>query len=123
MKVCKECKEEKEDEEFRRDGGFQCKACYNTKKREYSNGLKQQWIEFFNIHKGNRCALCGYNRDYTALHFHHVFPVEKEFQISQKINNLPLTFKNQKVVLNELNKTVILCSNCHTEVHTKGGIL
>ncbi len=62
-------------------------------------------------YKGGKCEDCGYNRCAAALIFHHRDPKEKEFQISGK------TLAWAKVVV-ELDKTVLLCSNCHAERHS-----
>ena len=58
---------------------------------------------------GGECVLCGYKRCRRALHFHHINPHEKETNISNltNINQIKL----------ELEKCILLCSNCHCEVH------
>jgi hypothetical protein len=67
---------------------------------------KQKLIE----HRGGKCILCGYNKCLGALCFHHINPAEKSFTISGK------TKAYQKLLL-ESEKCVILCANCHAEVH------
>lgn len=47
------------------------------------------------------------------MHFHHVDPSQKEFAIS----NIKGRSFNEKVIA-ELNKCVLLCSNCHGEVES-----
>jgi hypothetical protein len=59
--------------------------------------------------KGGCCVLCGYNTCISALHFHHVNSFEKEFSISSQ--------NNWKEIEDELNKCILLCANCHAEVH------
>lgn len=61
---------------------------------------------------GGRCILCGYNRCTDALCANHIDPSQKEFGISYKG-----MCRSWKRVLSELKKCVLLCSNCHTEVH------
>ena len=68
--------------------------------------LKQQLV----LLKGNKCALCGYNKNLSGLHFHHVNPFEKSFNIAEKS-------KISKELLEELNKCILVCSNCHTQCH------
>jgi len=60
-------------------------------------------------YKGGECVNCGYKRCMSALHFHHLNPHEKDFNISSKTN------WNNIVI--ELEKCVLLCSNCHCEAH------
>jgi 5-methylcytosine-specific restriction endonuclease McrA len=68
--------------------------------------VKKQLVEY----KGGSCVLCGYKKCLAALHFHHINPFEKNFAISEKA-----TFS--KEVIEELEKCVLLCSNCHFSVH------
>ena len=67
---------------------------------------KRELIEY----KGGKCEICGYNKCDRALQFHHKNPKEKDFQISGK----SLSFENLK---NEVDKCMLVCSNCHSEIH------
>lgn len=69
--------------------------------------VKQRAIAY----KGGSCKMCGYNRSISCLTFHHVDPKSKSFNIGQKWN-IPW-----KRLVKELDKTVLLCCNCHAEVH------
>jgi len=60
---------------------------------------------------GGCCLVCKYNKCFAALHFHHLNPKDKSFNISSK-NGWVVTER-------ELEKCVLLCSNCHAEVHAK----
>jgi len=64
--------------------------------------------------KVNGCAICGYNKCTHSLDFHHVNPQDKKFQISAH----QLSFKDERIV-DELNKCILLCRNCHGEIHEK----
>ena len=91
-----------------------CKSKYHYKnsngyyfqvKRGYSRKL--QLLEL----KGGGCYKCGYNKNIAALEFHHLDPSEKEFQLgSAKTTNL------DKLLL-EMNKCILVCANCHREIH------
>ncbi len=59
--------------------------------------------------KGGCCQLCGYDRSLNALDFHHM--EDKAFSIGGK-HNIP-----EDTLKTELKKTVLLCSNCHSEYH------
>lgn len=74
--------------------------------------LRQQAIEY----KGGKCITCGYTRCQAALDFHHLDPTQKEFGIS-----LDGITRSWTRVQAELDKCVLVCSNCHREIHA--GIL
>jgi len=59
---------------------------------------------------GGECVVCGYKRCLAALHFHHIDPFDKKFNISEKTR---LT----KELKDELKKCIIVCANCHSEIH------
>lgn len=61
-----------------------------------------------------KCGLCGYSKCINALELHHVNPEEKEFSISD-IGKKNIRAWN--VIAQELEKCVLLCANCHREVH------
>ena len=60
--------------------------------------------------KGGKCILCGYNKYIGNLVFHHIDPNKKEFTISGK----SIAFEKLKL---EAEKCILLCHNCHGEVH------
>lgn len=70
--------------------------------------LKQKAVDY----KGGKCEACGYNRCLQALTFHHRNPSEKDFGISDIINIV-----SWKDLEKELQKTHLLCNNCHVEAH------
>lgn len=82
-------------------------SCRNKK---YINRWKKIKIESINL-LGGCCRVCGYNNYNGALEFHHVDPNEKDadWTIIKK--------RSEKRRIEELKKCVLLCSNCHKEVH------
>lgn len=82
-----------------------------TKQTEYIKTwvktCKSKIIEGF----GGKCAICGYNKCQTAFDLHHINPLEKDFTISG------FKIKNWSKIVNEVKKCVLLCSNCHRELH------
>lgn len=60
--------------------------------------------------KGGKCKFCGYNRCIDALDFHHL--EEKGFGLSKD----GVTRAWSKVE-KELDKCVLVCANCHREIH------
>ena len=61
-------------------------------------------------YKGGSCNLCGYSKCLNALDFHHLNPKEKDFSIS----NTNRSFEKMK---SEIDKCIMVCSNCHREIH------
>lgn len=72
--------------------------------------IRQMAIEY----KGSQCAICGYNKCIQALEFHHLDNNGKDFGISAKGYT-----RSWDDVKNELDKCIMLCANCHREVHNK----
>jgi len=64
--------------------------------------------------KGGKCENCGYDRCISALEFHH--------EGDKKEDNLNTIIKNasKEKVLKEVEKCILLCANCHRELHNKG---
>ena len=71
--------------------------------------LKKMAVEY----KGGKCQCCGYARDITALEFHHSDESKKHFGIS----SAGITRSWEKT-RKELDRCVLLCANCHREVHS-----
>jgi len=62
---------------------------------------------------GGKCKKCGYDKNLAALVFHHINPLEKEFQLTQD------TFSKYGIetLADEIKKCDLLCHNCHAEIH------
>ena len=75
-----------------------------------ARAIKHQLV----LYKGGKCEKCGYNKSENALHFHHIDPTMKLFQISNGYN---LYGCNMKKFKEEADKCVLLCANCHAEEH------
>jgi len=58
--------------------------------------------------KSGGCAICGYKKCLSALAFHHVGGSKVD-----KVSSL----QSISAVRNEIDKCVLLCANCHAEVH------
>ncbi|AKN44340.1 HNH endonuclease [Salmonella phage NR01] len=84
-----------------------CKLCENGERKDSYYAMINE------VFPKLECQICGYSKCKAALEFHHLDPAEKEYSVS--------TFKssrrNKEVVLAELKKCVLLCSNCHREIH------
>ena len=60
--------------------------------------------------RGGKCIRCGYSKCLKALEFHHLDPFQKVFPLRND------HFKLQEAV-EESKKCILLCSNCHKELH------
>lgn len=63
------------------------------------------------------CEVCGYNRCFDEIDFHHIDPTQKEFHISSKWSIDPDGKVGQKIK-DEIEKCFVVCYNCHRELHT-----
>lgn len=70
--------------------------------------LKQKAVDY----KGGKCARCGYNKYIGALEFHHTDPKQKDFSVGSGGHT-----RAWEKVKEELDKCILLCANCHREVH------
>src|SRR5262249_39229055 len=84
-----------------------CKSCFNARAHQRQKQIKRQCVEY----KGGCCSLCGYNRCMKALEFHHLDSEAKEREISEMKSR---SFERLKP---ELDKCILVCSNCHREIH------
>ena len=64
------------------------------------------------VKKKMSCKICGYNKSNYAKHFHHLDKNNKR-EVSQ-MNQYSL-----KEVKKEIKKCVLVCANCHAELHEK----
>lgn len=84
-----------------------CKACHLIASRKKHKIKKQAWVDYL----GGECERCGYSKCLAALDFHHKDPTAKENNISD------LRGKSINEVKVEMDKCILLCSNCHREHH------
>lgn len=71
--------------------------------------MKQKGVEY----KGGKCEICGYDKSFWSLSFHHIDPKEKEFNIAK------YSVLSWERIKKELDKCILICSNCHGEIHEK----
>lgn len=81
-----------------------CKDKYFVDKKRKS--LKKKAVAY----KGGKCSICGYDRCLEALIFHHLG--NKTFGVGLKGYT-----RGWNRVQKELDSCVLLCSNCHAEMH------
>lgn len=113
-KICSKCGIEKPLSEYHKNGfdshgkqkyrGY-CKTCANARE----SARYQEKKAFINSQR-KPCAKCGESRIYV-LDFHHIDETQKDFTIGQ------LKKGSKEILLNEINKCISLCANCHREFH------
>ena len=84
-----------------------CKPCLLDRNAEKRRIVKEQAVQYL----GGCCSKCGYDKCIGALDFHHLNPQEKDVNYS-----LFKTIFNERLK-KELDKCILLCSNCHRELH------
>ena len=90
---------------------FHCSKQVRRKQYIRQNQTRQLEKKTLVNRMGGACIKCGYNKCLSALEFHHLEPTEKEFSISQ-VRNL-----SEARIEKELKKCILVCANCHREIH------
>lgn len=93
---------------------YKCKKCDYISARKYLKGIKQKCVDY----KGGKCEICGYNKCLRSLDFHHKNPNEKDFDIGSSTYGKKIV-RNWDRLKPELDKCMLLCKNCHGEIHQK----
>jgi hypothetical protein len=83
-----------------------CTGCRTTIRRIK---LKEKAIEY----KGGKCEHCGYSKCNRALTFHHKDPSKKLYILTRS----KMACTSGEKIKDELDKCVLLCANCHSELH------
>lgn len=68
---------------------------------------------------GGSCVICGYNKCHAALVTHHLDPSKKDFSLA----GIRANIKSWATIVNELKKCVLVCHNCHAEIHYGGVVV
>lgn len=133
MRLCTVCNLEKDISDFykntgKRDGlNNRCKTCwreymksyykkneeklYPIRKQQAAVYLKGLMDKADKIKADQGCYFCQ-EKEPICLDFHHTDPTTKDNNVSELIRK-----KNWKKVLAEIEKCVIVCSNCHRKLH------
>lgn len=92
---------------IRGDGGSACVRCRAKAVSARRRRVKATLV----AEAGGACVLCGYARSVAALHFHHLDPATKEFNVGY--SGMTRSMSRTRA---EARKCVLLCANCHAEV-------
>lgn len=94
----------------RKSGKYRCRKCSVDAVTKRRRKIKQLAVDY----KGGKCIKCNYDKCIDALEFHHTDPTKKDFGISHKGFT-----RSWKVIREELDKCILVCSNCHKEIHAE----
>ena len=83
---------------------IKCNSCL-VNQRRFS--IKRKSVDYL----GGKCERCSYDKCLRALSFHHRNSSEKDFSVSGNHCH------SWERIRTELDKCMLLCSNCHMEVH------
>ncbi len=111
--ITKECKYHGETEFILEPSrnSYRCKKCRSNNVSKRRRKVKEKLVNVF----GGKCILCNYSKYIGALDFHHLNPNEKDFTIAHVRQ-----YKFDDIIKSELDKCLLVCSNCHREIH--GGL-
>lgn len=118
-KICEICNKSFETNSYSRIYCYECsgestRSDEVTRKHQKTilrRSMKLQAIKML----GSKCCICGYNRCVDALEFHHKDPTQKEFKLGA---GNTISWQEYK---KEASKCILVCSNCHKEIHSKIG--
>jgi len=82
----------------------------NRAKRSEHNKVKYTELALYIESFKKKCVICGYSKCKDALDFHHVVPNDKYKTLKQ--------IRNKKDIDTEIAKCIVVCSNCHREIHS-----
>lgn len=98
----------------RLDGGIRCTRCEIKAVDDLRRRRKDQLIHA----AGGKCSICEYSKCRDALEFHHIVPAQKLFELS-----LAGMTKSHVLIQAEAAKCILVCANCHAEIHSSKGTL
>jgi len=91
---------------------YRCRKCSVDAVTKRRKVVKLKAVQY----KGGCCEICGYDKSVWAMQFHHKEKETKDFNIGYKGN-----CKSWESVKKELDKCILVCSNCHAEIHEEIG--
>lgn len=121
IKTCEICNRLFDTKSYSRIYCYECSAesarsDYKSRKHQKTilrKSMKLQAVKLL----GGKCSICGYDKCIDALEFHHENPKIKEFKLG---SGNTMSWKEYK---QEALKCILVCSNCHKEIHSKLGYI
>lgn len=109
--ACPVCGETNPERFYRRKGRntnhLRCKTCHCEEQKQRVKNYKKQAVDY----KGGKCVRCGYDKCLASLDFHHIDPKQKD-QNWAKMHHWAFD-----KIKKELDKCILVCKNCHGEIH------
>jgi hypothetical protein len=84
-----------------------CENCHRT--IHFNESVVETYID---KKQASVCNVCGMT-NWKCIEFHHVNGEDKLFNISSILNG----GFNKQELLDELNKCITVCANCHRKIH------
>lgn len=82
---------------------------------DQKNKSRAKILKFLRKYKQRSgCRLCGENSSPDVLDFHHIDPGVKKMSITSMAR-----MRGMLSILEEIEKCVVLCSNCHRKMHAE----
>jgi hypothetical protein len=103
--VCRACKR---PYQYSARAGHTFELCATCQTGDRRRNRKERVVRLL----GGACQLCGYDRCLWALDLHHVDASSKDFNVSSS------NTRRWASIVDEVRKCVLLCRNCHQEVHS-----
>ena len=88
-----------------------CLKCNNVFKNIARAKRLSKNAEFIRDIKSSGCSKCGYSKSTNAIEFHHISPDVKDSEFYNMRQ-----WKHERI-LKELEGCILLCANCHRELH------
>lgn len=118
-KICEICNEKFDTNSHSRIYCYKCSGESSRKEnitRKHQKTILRRSMKIQAIKLlGGKCSICGYDKCIDALEFHHKNPSEKDFKLG---SGNTMSWKEYK---SEALKCIVVCSNCHKEIHAKIG--
>lgn len=104
--------------EYFRRGCIDCEKVYwkENNKKNWQRGkirlqkLREEMVEYL----GGKCSICKMSFHTCVYDFHHKDPKTKKYNVSSMVGNYS---SNRELIFKELDKCLLLCSNCHRNFH------
>ena len=116
FKVCTKCKKlhplSKYWKQTKAKDGLNtwCKTCVSLGMKLHARKRKEEAIKLL----GGKCVICNGTFHQAVYDFHHKDPTQKESGIAKLLQSYAITHPKVQV---ELNKCILVCSNCHRTLH------
>lgn len=117
-RICELCEKEYQikDKAWTRKYCYDCTPSVNKKDMstmvEYASIARKNKRRKLIKLNGTKCQYCGYDNYTGSLCFHHEDPQQKDFPLT--VANMNKAFELLK---DEARKCILLCKNCHMELH------